>query len=91
MPNFKPKNQKVIKSRKQCSNNNTTLDTKHNDMLNLFKINSEVTIPNNCKEIDRLRLLLKNKNTKNKLEIQEKITELKKKTIIWSISRRSII
>lgn len=78
MPNFKPKNQKVIKSRKQCSNNNTTLDTKHNDMLNLFKINSEVTIPNNCKEIDRLRLLLKNKNTKNKLEIQEKITELKK-------------
>lgn len=88
MPNFKPKNQKVIKSRKQCSNNNTTLDTKHNDMLNLFKINSEVTIPNNCKEIDRLRLLLKNKN---KLEIQEKITELKKRTIIWSSSRRSII
>jgi hypothetical protein len=44
-------------------------------MLNLFKINSEVKIPNNCKEIDRLRLLLKNKN---KLEIQEQITELKK-------------
>ena len=31
----------------------------------IFKINSEVTIPINCKEIDRLRLLLKNKNTKN--------------------------
>ena len=78
MPNFKPKNQKVIKYKKISGNNNVTLDTKHNDMLNLFKRNSEITIPNNCEEIEKFKLLLKNKNTKNKLEIQEKITELKK-------------
>ena len=34
MPNFKPKNQKVIKT---SSVNNITLDTKHNDILNRFK------------------------------------------------------
>ena len=70
MPNFKPKNQKVIKT---SSVNNITLDTKHNDILNRFKRESCETIPNNEKEIERLKTLLKGKlNLKDKFETIDK-------------------
>ena len=76
MPNFKPKNQKVIKT---SSVNNITLDTKHNDILNRFKRESCETIPNNEKEIERLKTLLKGKlNLKDKFETIDQIKKLRK-------------
>tara|TARA_Y100000741_G_C18241085_1_gene553700 strand:+ start:479 stop:1579 length:1101 start_codon:yes stop_codon:yes gene_type:complete len=69
MPNFKPKNVKHISNK---NINNITLDTKHNNTMEEFKIQNEVIIPNNESKIEEL---LKEKKT---IETLEKIKELKK-------------
>ena len=75
MPNFKPKNQKVIKA----TNANVTLDTKHNDILLKFKKECDEIIPNNEKRIENLKNKLKEKkNVKNKLELHDEIKTLNK-------------
>tara|TARA_A100001011_G_scaffold196536_1_gene204843 strand:- start:1181 stop:2302 length:1122 start_codon:yes stop_codon:yes gene_type:complete len=77
MPNFKPKNQKVIKV---TSVKNDTLDMKHNDILCKFKKECDEIVPNNEKRIEHLKNKLKEKkNTKNKLDIHDQIQNLRKK------------
>ena len=75
MPNFKPKNLRTIKTQ---NSNNITLDTKHNDILDKFNKETNQTIPKNNELIQKLKSSLKqNKCIKNKLEIRDKIKELK--------------
>ena len=79
MPNFKPKNPKTIKMQ---NINNVTLDTKHNDILNEFNKQLHEIIPNNENQILHLKQSLKEKGCiKNKLEIKDKIKQLKQENI----------
>lgn len=79
MPNFKPKNPRTIKTQ---NSNNITLDTKHNDILNKFNKETNQTIPKNNELIQKLKSSLKqNKCIKNRLEIRDKIKELKAENI----------
>tara|TARA_X000000368_G_scaffold64865_1_gene46266 strand:- start:1652 stop:2758 length:1107 start_codon:yes stop_codon:yes gene_type:complete len=71
MPSFKPKNSKAIK----VINNNITLDTKHDEILEQFKNELEVIIPKNEKLIEKLTGSLKKNNC---VETREKIKQLQK-------------
>ena len=78
MPSFKPKtNKKLIVDEIKAA----TLDTKHNEMIYLFKTNDDEIIPEINKKIDSLRKVLsdKSKSIEEKKDTKEKIMELKKK------------
>jgi hypothetical protein len=80
MPSFKPKSNKKIKFNKKT---NITLDTKHKEFLNEFTKDENNTIPD-CK-IERHELKQKlsedsdNLTVEQKLDIQDKITQLTEK------------
>ena len=57
MPNFKPKANKKIKVNKKST---ITLDNKHNQKMNEFKIIQEKTIPNLLKKKKLLKKFKKN-------------------------------
>ena len=59
MPSFKPKtNKKLIVDEIKAA----TLDTKHNEMIYLFKTNDDEIIPEINKKIDSLRKVLSDKS-----------------------------
>ena len=59
MPNFKPKANKKIKVNKKST---ITLDNKHNQKMNEFKIIQEKTIPNLLKKKKLLKKKIKKIN-----------------------------
>ena len=62
MPSFKPKtNKKVIVDEIKAA----TLDTKHNEMIELFKTNDNEIIPEINEKIESLREILNDKNKTN--------------------------
>lgn len=74
MPNFKPKANKKITVNK---NSITTLDSKHNELMNKFENEESVVIPNLKKQRKILRIQLKKvKNIDKKIEIEDKIREI---------------
>tara|TARA_B100000900_G_scaffold354618_1_gene323426 strand:+ start:400 stop:1518 length:1119 start_codon:yes stop_codon:yes gene_type:complete len=77
MPNFKPKANKKIKVKK---NANVTLDSKHNEKMAEFTNIDTQKIPQ-LKETKKLlkKKLKITKNIEDKLEIQDQITEIRKK------------
>ena len=78
MPSFKPKtNKKVIVDEIKAA----TLDTKHNEMLDLFKINDDEIIPEINEKIESLQIVINNKeiNLEEKKDMREKVLYLKKK------------
>jgi hypothetical protein len=78
MPTFKPKNNKKILIEKKS---NTTLDGKHNELLEEFKLNDQNIIPSLKSERKELKKRLQNNNLHidEKLEIQDRLCEIRKK------------
>ena len=78
MPTFKPKNNKKILVEKKS---NTTLDGKHNELLEEFKLNDQNVIPSLKSERKELKKKLQNNNLHidEKLEIQDRLCEIRKK------------
>ena len=80
MPNFKPKTTKKIQVDYRSS---ITLDGKHKDILNKIKIEEENNYPELLEKKKLLESLLENNNYSTideKLDIEDKIKEIKKKT-----------
>jgi hypothetical protein len=77
MPSFKPKSSKKIKFNKKSA---VTLDTKHKEFLNEFSKDEDIILENKY-EIHNLKQKLKDENSnlsiEEKLELTDKITELK--------------
>jgi hypothetical protein len=78
MPSFKPKSNKKIKYNKKSS---ITLDTKHKEFLNEFNKDQHNVVPELKSEIQELKYKLLNNelNIEQKLDIEDKINELKEK------------
>jgi hypothetical protein len=76
MPNFKPKANKKIKISKKSQ---ITLDSKHTEKMNEFKIIKEETIPSLIKKKKLLKLQLKKStNIEESLNIKDEIDNIKK-------------
>ena len=77
MPNFKPKSKKKIKAN---SKSNITLDSKHNEKISEFKTITEKTIPKLQSDKSKIKERLKNKKItlEQKLELTDKLNEIKK-------------
>ncbi len=77
MPNFKPKSKKKIKAN---SKSNITLDSKHNEKISEFKTITEKTIPKLQSDRSKIKERLKNKRItlEQKLELTDKLNEIKK-------------
>ena len=75
MPSFKPKKEKKI-----VNNISVTLDDKHQEFIEKFKINNDVIIPNLNNEKKRLKdKLSKEKSIHNRLDIIDQIKTIKNK------------
>jgi hypothetical protein len=89
MPTFKPKTTKKIKYNKKAS---ITLDGKHKEFLNTFSIDETDTIPNLKLEKNTLKQKLITDgdilNIEQKMDIQDRIEEIKKEIIELKFRKR---